>query len=184
MSSSTGSAQPTYRRRLKYIDRSVQTSLIVAMVVFEVAWVALTTWYLYGRVNGLIDEGLYRVHKVPTSSLLQQVTTEALPVLAVLALVNMLVLVLIVKLWSVHEDRILRNYMTLVGKTGQLDFSSDSAIQANHQLVTLAVEWRARERDRLVGIRETAKQLESAVLANEPVNSLTSLSKKLMGLLP
>jgi hypothetical protein len=150
-----------YRRRLRYVDSSVQKSLILAMVAFEIILVAVASGFLYWRLSGLIEEQLYRVHLVQTSSILKQVANDGLVVLAVFALINVLTLLAIVKIWSHQENRILQDFITLIRKTQALDFSPDVAIHPRHEVLALAMVWRMRERERLSEFREIAANLES-----------------------
>lgn len=185
MMSSADSApsRHAYRRRLHYVDRSVQRSLLVAMVAIEVALVTASTWLAHWHLNDLIEESLYRVHYAKTGPTLMRLAEEGFAVLGLFAVVNVIALMLAEGIWSYHENLVLQDFTRLIGKTRELDFSSDAETRRQHEVLALTLAWRARERTRFAAIRDQVAKLEAAVSAEgspqDMRNSLENLNRLL-----
>lgn len=176
--------RPTYRRQIYYVDKSVQRSLLIALVALEVALVCVSTWVAYWHLSNLIEESLYRVHLVQTGPILVRLVTKGFAVLGLFALVNLVALMLAQRIWSRHENLVLRSFTDLIDKTRQLDFSSDLANKPQHEVLALAITWRAQERSRFTAIRDQVNKLESTASAESSPNSLLPVLETLHRLLP
>lgn len=159
--------RPTYRRRLHYVDKSIQRSLLVAMVALEVSLVAASIGFTYWRLSQLIDENMYRMHVVHTGPTWMLFAGEVFWVLGLFAVVNMLALMVAARIWSHHENLVLREFRTLIGKSRALDFSSDADTRRRHEVLALAVAWRAQERLHFDAIRDQVSKLEVATSNEE-----------------
>ncbi len=148
---------------MHYVDRSVQRSLLVAMVALEVVLVAAATWQLHWHLNELIEESLYRVHLADAGPTLVQLTTEAAGVLSMFIAVNVVALLLAEGIWSRHENLVLRKFTALIDKTRRLDFSRDTEPLRRHEVIAAVLAWREAERARLSAIRERVGKLDAAV---------------------
>ena len=162
MTPSSGRVPSTHRRRMHYVDRSVQRSLLVAMVALEVVLVVAATWQLHWHLNELIEENLYRVHLADAGPTLTQLMPEAFGVLSVFVAVNVIALLIAEGIWSRHGNRVVRELSALIEKTHRLDFSGDGETHRQHEVLDKALAWRAGERARFVAIREQLAKLEAA----------------------
>lgn len=160
-------ARPAYRRRVHYVDSTIQRSLLLAMVVLEVTLVAASTWLAHWRLIELIDQSMYRMQVAQTGPSLMRFAGEGFAVFGLFALVNVIALAVAAGIWSYHENRVLQAFTKLIGKTRELDFSSDAETDQRREVLALAVAWRARERNRFTAIRQQVAKLEADVLANE-----------------
>ncbi len=174
MMSPPGVVRPrqVYRRRLHYVDSSVQRSLLIAMVALEVFLVAATTWLAYWRLISLIDESMYRMSLSQGGPTLMRLAQEGFAVLGLFVVVNLIALVIAAGIWSHHENRVLRDLVGLIGKTRDLDFSGDAEPRRQHEVLTLASAWRARERARFDAVREQVAQLDAAWSAKQSAQDL------------
>jgi len=132
------------------------------MVVLEVALVAASTWLAYWHLNDMIEESLYRVHLEENGLTLKRLMEEALAVLGLFTVVNVIALMLAAAIWSRHENHVLQDLSRLIAKTRALDFSSDAQSRQQPGVLALAAAWRDRERARFTAIREQVMKLEIA----------------------
>ncbi len=173
-----------HRRHIHYVDKSLQQWLLAALVILEAGLVAAMVWLMHWRLSRIIEENLYRVHLAKAAPLLNQLMQEAPLLLGVFMLANVIALLLADGIWRAHVDSLLRSFMTLVGKTGRLDFSADPEMSGRHRLLDLAEAHRVRERNRLAAIREHMAKLDAELsAAGDPRNLRELLSglNKLVG---
>lgn len=166
------SSRPAYRRQINYVDKSIQRSLLIALVVLEVVLVCASTWVTYWHLNDLLEQSLYRVHLVQTGPILTRLVTEGFAVLGVFALVNLTALMVAQRIWSRHENLVLKDFTKLIAKTRKLDFSSDPASHPQTEVLALAMAWRAQERTRFTAIRNQVAKLEASVSAGKSPQTL------------
>lgn len=184
MSSAAAKMPPAYRRRLLYVDSSVQRSLLLAMVALEVILVAAAIGFAYWRLIELIDASMYRMNFAQTGSSLAQFAQEGFWVLGLFAVINVFALMIASGIWSHHENLVLKDFANLIEKSRALDFCSDADALPQHEVLALALAWRARERARFTAIRDQLTQLEAALSQNLPHGNLRALTDDLNKLLP
>lgn len=165
-------APAAHRRRLLYVDSSIQRSLLLALVVLEVALVATSIWLLHWRLVHFIDDSMYRMHAAHEGLTLMRLAQEGFPVLVLFVVVNLLALTLVAGLWSARENLVLRDFIKLMEKTRELDFSGDPEPRRQHEVLKLATAWRALERARFAALREQLANLEDAEPNEESLQDL------------
>jgi hypothetical protein len=141
----------------------MQRSLLVALVTLELALASASAWLAYSRLVHVIDANMYRMHVAQTGPTLMRFAEEGFAVLGLFAVVNVIALAIAAGIWSYRENLVLRDFTGLIGKTRELDFSSDALTPRKHEVLALAATWRARERTRFTAIREQVTKLEAAV---------------------
>lgn len=161
-----------HRRRLLYVDGSIQRSLLFAMMVLEVALVATSIWLLHWRLVHFIDNSMYRMHAAQEGLTLMRLAQEGFPVLVLFVVVNLMALTLVAGLWSARENLVLQDFIKLMEKTRELDFSSDPEPRRQHEVLKLATAWRALERARFAALREQLANLESAQPSDQSLQDL------------
>lgn len=183
MSPIPASGDPRRARRIHYVDERIQKWLLVALVVIEVilagAAVALLDW----RLSGVVEENLYRVHLAEAEPLLGQLALAAFNVLGVFVAVNAVAVLAADAVWRYHVDSVVTDFMGLIGKTRELDFSPDPEA-TRHEVLALAAAWRSRERARLATIRVQVGRLDAGVSAGNDSRSMQDALKRLDELLP
>lgn len=168
-----------HRRHIHYVDKTLQKWLLVGLVILEAGLVVAMVWLMHWRLSRVIEENLYRVHLAKAAPLLNQLMLEAPLLLGIFMLANAIALLLADGIWRGYINSLLRDFMTLVGKTGRLDFSADPRVGGRHRLLDLAATHRVRERNRLAAIREQMARLDAELSgANDP----RSLRELLSGL--
>jgi hypothetical protein len=113
------------------------------------------------------------MHATETGLTLMRLVREGLPVLFLFLIVNLLVLAIAFKMWSVRQDHILNELTALIAKNGSLDFSIDPESRHRHKALVLALAWRETERRRFAAIRDQVARLEVAVINGEPPQNLS-----------
>ena len=174
MSSPAASApsSPASRRRVRYVDSSIQRSLLIAIVALELVLVAACTWLAHWRMIQVIEESMYRMSVAQTGPTLMRLAQEGFAVLGLFAVVNVIALMLVAGIWSYHENLVLKDLIELIEKTRGLDFSGDTKTQRQHEVLALAAAWRARDRTRFAAIRDQVARLEAAVSAKVSTEDL------------
>jgi hypothetical protein len=156
------------RRRTRYIDRRLQRWPILALVLLQAALVGGSVWLMQGRLQGAIEDSLYRGHLGTAAPLLDQLLREALPLLGIFVVVNLLLVTAIELAWRRRVRLLLRDFLLLIGKTRALDFTPDPPTRPGHELLELAVRYRETERDRLAAIFTGINRLDDAARVAAP----------------
>lgn len=183
MSSAPAPADPRRARRIHYVDERIQKWLLVALVVLEVALAGAAVAVLDWRLSGVIEDNLYRVHLAEAEPLLGQLTLAAVNVLGVFVAVNAIAVLAADAIWRYYVNSVVHDFMALIGKTGDLDFSPDPEA-TRHEVLALAAAWRARERARLAEIRVQVGRLDAGVSAGADSRSMQEALNRLHELLP
>lgn len=173
-----------HRRKIHYVDETLQKFLLVGLVLLEAGLAAGLTWMMFGQLSLIIEDNLYRVHLGDSVPILAQLTHEALILLSIFSVANLIALLLVEFVWRRYVDSILRLFMQLMGKTSQLDFTADPEMSDRHQVLDMAKTQRAQDRIRLTEIREQLSRLEPAVLAADDTQGVHDVMKALDALLP
>jgi hypothetical protein len=152
--------RPVYRRHIFYVDRSIQRPFIAALVLVEITLVAIAIAVAYWRLNVVIDESLYRVHITEFGPVWMRLAKEAAWILGAFAAVNILSLVVVESIGSQFERLVLKDLGRLNRKIEHLDFSVDAGERNTHDVLTLALVWRAKERSRFVAVRRQLDEMK------------------------
>jgi phosphoglycerol transferase MdoB-like AlkP superfamily enzyme len=174
-------------RKTRYVDETFQKFLLIGLVVLEAGLAAGLAWMMYRHMNRIIEENLYRVHLAEAAPMMNQLVHEALFLLGIFFVVNLLALVAVDFIWRRYIYSILRQFMQLMGKSYRLDFTTDPKISDRHLILDLAGFHREQDRVRLAAIRDRLSLLEPAMLAaNEPsaIHEMHDALKALDALLP
>ena len=174
----------SHRRRIHYVDESLQKFLLVGLVLLEAGLAAGLAWLMYQHLNQIIDDNMYRVHLADATSLLPQLISQSYFLLGLFFAVNVLALVAVDLVWRRYVHSILRSFMQLMTKTSQLDFSFDPAIARRHQLLDLSEAQRAQDRARLTAIRAQLSLLSPEVSTATDAPTVQRVLNALNELLP
>lgn len=164
--------RPAYRRRRRYVDSSVQRSLLLALMTLEVGLGAASIWLLHWRLVHFIEDSMYRMQVNHAGLTLMRLVVEGFPVLVLFVVANLLALTLVAGLWSARENLVLQDFVKLMEKTRELDFSADPEPRRQHQVLKLAWAWRARERTRFAALREQLANLQDAQPSDQSLQDL------------
>jgi hypothetical protein len=173
-----------HRRKIHFVDETLQKFLLIGLVLLETGLAAGLTWLMFSRLNQIIEDNLYRVHLADGVPILAQLMHEALILLGIFSVVNVIALLLIDFIWRRHVNSILRFFMQFMGKTYHLDFTTDPEISDRHQVLDLAAIQRDQDRTRLTEIRKQLSRLDPAMLEENDVQGVHDVMKVLDALLP
>ena len=151
---SVAAHRPPHRRKIHYVDETLQKFLLIGLVMLEAGLAAGLAWLMFRHLNQIIDDNLYRVHLADAVPIINQLTHAASILLGLFCAVNLVALAVVDLLWRRHVDSILRHFMRLVGKTRALDFTIDPTTGNRHLLLNLAETQREQDRTRLTKIRQ------------------------------
>jgi hypothetical protein len=51
-----------HRRKIHFVDETLQKFLLIGLVLLETGLAAGLTWLMFSRLNQIIEDNLYRVH--------------------------------------------------------------------------------------------------------------------------
>jgi hypothetical protein len=168
------------RRRARYVDAPVQRWLWF-VVALEIMAVAASLGFLYWRLDDLMEANLYRAHLGPAPSIVPMLLEQGLKLLLLFIAANSVALWLATRVWARYVGGIVAEFVSLVEKTRQLDFSSDESVPLHHEVLSRAVQWRAKERERLVAI---GRELSAIDAAQESTSASAEALHRLRRLLP
>lgn len=172
------------RRRIQYVDETIQKFMLVGLVLLEPVLAGASVWLLHWRFNQIVEQNLYRVHLAEASSLFGQLLHEAFFLSGIFTLANVIALLIADLIWRRYVNSVLRHFRASVDKTSKLDFSSDPATAGHHPVLALAETQRAQERARLAAIRKLMTNLGAEVLDQTDVHGMRDQLKTLDALLP
>lgn len=157
---------PHNQRKIKYVDHVLQKWLLVALVVLELLVLSAAGAILYFRLNGIVEDSLYRIHFGGQPSMFSILLTESLRIVAGLIAVNLLALFVADRIWARYVRHILEMLRELLTRTRQLDFLTDASTNQRHKVIALALDWRQAERARQQALRQGLAQLSQPSCAN------------------
>lgn len=172
------------RRRIKYIDETLQKWFLIVLVALEAGLAAGLAWLMFRHLNQIVDDNLYRVHLADTVPMLTQLIHQALILLALFFATNLLLLALVHFVWGRHVHSIFRLFMELMGKTRRLDFSADPEISDLHRVLDLTEAQREQDRIRLTEIRKQLAGLEQSLPETKPDQDAHAVLRAINELLP
>ncbi len=184
MNQPTPTRRASPRRKMHYVDETLQKFFLTGLVLLEAGLAAGLTWLMWQHLNQVVDDNLYRVHLADAAPILLQLARQALVLLGIFFAVNVLALVLVDLVWRAYVNTILRHFMHLMGKTAALDFTSDQPNPQRHQVLDLAESQRDKERQRLTEIRTRLSLLPNAPLAPENAHYVADAVHAAKRLLP
>ncbi len=180
MSRSANDRTLAARRRMRYVDSPLQRWLWF-VVALEVAAVAACLGLLHWRLDDLMEANLYRAHLGSAQAIIPVLMEQGLKLLLLFIVANIIALWLAIRVWTRYVGGIVAEFVSVVEKTRRLDFSSDEAVPLHHEVLSRAVEWRARERERLIAIRQ---ELSAMGAEQEGAPTGAEQSTRLRRLLP
>lgn len=165
----TPTQQKIIKRRIVYVDHSVQRWLLIALVTLEIVLVSGALWLLYLQLVSTVEANLYRAHAASRPNIYPLIKV-ALVGLGGLLAINLLVLWIMDRLWARHLAAILRPFTGLLTRVEALDFSPDAISSNPHKVVELAHAWREAERQRLRDLRAAINQLDAIGQTDSPAD--------------
>lgn len=150
---------PQDRRRIHYVDHTLQKWLLVALVALETLLTGLAILGLYQVLGGIIDDNMYRIHFSPDENTLQRFLVEGAVILGATGVVNLTALVIADRIWAVYVRSIVRGLDKLMHAAQRLDLSPQREVRRTHAVLDQALRWQRSESLRLKRIRHSVSHL-------------------------
>lgn len=161
--------QSPVRRKIHYVDHTIQKWLLIALVALEVLLVSAALWGLYRELSSVIEQNIYRIHYTDNQRIFPLLLKNSVYVLGAMLAANAAALLIADRIWAYYVNAILRAFSSLMARTGKLDFMDDADSSARqHETVERALAWRKAERIRCRKIREKIGGLESGADFTDP----------------
>jgi hypothetical protein len=171
------------RRRVKYIDHAIQRGLLFALVLMEVALVAVSTWLMDLRLHQLLEESLYRSHFAGVPLGFASLLKEGGLMMGAFVLVNLIALIAADAVWASYVNGVLSGLRARLRRVAQLDFTPQAPGSIEHPVLTLSERWSEAERRRLAQVRALIDKLTVQAQTPDPA-ALRSLVEELRSVLP
>ena len=157
----TSERPPAHRRLRKFVDRRLQLGIIAALVAAQVVLVAVCIWQLDGSLRAVLEAQTYRIHfqAAPDAVAFRE---EALRLLALFAMINLGMVLLIELAWVMHVRALLARYRRQLRRIRDADFALEPEPRPSHALLVLADGWWRAERERLLALRQCRLALDAA----------------------
>jgi hypothetical protein len=172
------------RRKIYYVDESLQKFFLVGLVLMEVALSVSLIWLMRLYLDEIVSDNLYRAHLADAESILNQMALEALFLLGLFFVVNLIALLLVDWVWRRYVGSIVGAFMQLVKKTDALDYSADPQFTKRHQVLDLAERHREQARQTLATFRTRLAALPGALQQPDNPQAVAQLLHELRALLP
>lgn len=156
-SASTGGGE---RRRRHYVDHVLQGRLLLVLVIFELVLFAVAMVVLHHNLAQAIEQQIYRAHQVPTENL-PMLLKELLWLLPWVVGANLLVVLLVHRLWCGTIGRIAGNLQRLFRAVSALDLRGAGQQEGSHAVLTCAQDWMSYERQRCRALQQLGTQLDA-----------------------
>ena len=151
-----------YRRRIIYIDGTLQGGLITALILLESMMVIAALIYLRFRYSILLDEYLYSIHLGSVEDLLLKLLNELVIIIVVMSAINFVALLIANALWGRHINRIIACFRRGLKKIQSLDLTPSTQIQIpKHDVLDQLEVWRDGEANRCQKLIAALSRLES-----------------------
>lgn len=149
------------KRRIYYVDESVQKGLLTSLLTIEAFLIIGTLVMLYMQMGNVVEDSLYRVHLSDNrADIYMQLLKIALNGMISMVAINLLILWIASWVWGRHVKSIIKPFRELLGKVEALDFSEDTVVHIPHKVVDLALTWRYTKRQRLLKLRAEIAKLD------------------------
>jgi len=172
------------RRKSHYVDETLQKFLLIGIVALEAGLAGGLAWMMFRRLNHIVEDNLYRVHLADAGPILAQLMHEAMIMLEIFAVANLIALLVVDIIWRRHVRSILHRFGLLMDKTYHLDFTADPETGNRHQVLALAETQREKNRIRLAEIREHLSRLEPEMASANRANGMPDALRAVADLLP
>ena len=151
----------SHHRKIKYIDHVLQKWLLLALVVLEVIVLSVAGAILYVRLNGIIDDNLYRVHFGGQPSMFMVLLNQSLRIIGGMIAVNLLALFVADRIWVHYVRAILSELRRQFACVRALDFRDDQDVHPRHKVLALAQDWRRVEKERHLAMLQSFDHMAS-----------------------
>lgn len=149
------------QRRRRYVDHSLQGSLILGLVLLETLLFCGAMFYIYQAMHQAIEAQLYSAHP-HGPSILQLLLVQLGRILPWLIVANLVAVWLANRLWARCLGRVIGRLTRLLERVGGLDLRLPREKAGGHEVCELGRRWLTLERERQLRLRAAFTALEQA----------------------
>jgi hypothetical protein len=136
------------QRKHFYTDRKLQGYLLVGLITLEFVLVCLLVFYLYSEINNIIEDHLYRAHRIYKTTW-PEIFTLLSMTMSGFVVINILVLYLAHVIWGRYVKQTITLFSSVLDRMIDLDFSGSwPSKQGQHRIVDLMEQWFDKEKKR------------------------------------
>jgi len=151
-----------HRRRIIYIDGTLQGGLITALILLESVMVIAAFFYLRYQYSNLLDLYLYSIHFGTVEDLLLKLLNELVIIIVMMSAINVAALLIANALWGRHLNRIIACFRKGLKTIQSLDLSPKTEIQIpRHDVLDQLELWRDAETKRFRKLIAALSRFES-----------------------
>ena len=145
-----------YKRRIIYIDGTLQGRLITALILLESTMVITALIYLRYRYSVLLDEYLYSIHLGSIENMFFKLLNELVIIVVAMSAINFAALIIANALWGRHINHIIACFRKGLKQIKALNLKSNTQNKVpRHEVIEQLDAWRNAEKERckkLIGI--------------------------------
>ncbi len=160
------------QRRQHYIDHRIQGTLIIALVVLEVAMVVAVLFHLNGQFEQLLENTLYSIHPPSDEEVRKQIYWEIGVSVVWMSFINLCALVLAHVLWGKYVRKVMASFREGVQFMGTLQFSKPIQRVELHAVLNTLSRWQESERSRVVKIKGAITSLQKDLSSEYELSSV------------
>ncbi len=146
------------KRRIKYLDRSIQGWLIILMVISQILFLVIGSYWFYYDFSTLLDKHLYSIHGLNLGIVSQHVNSVVIKILSSYLIINFLALGIVHYIWVNYIKRVLSEFKLLAEESQSLDFSIKEE-KSTHRVNKTFKRWRNKQRLLWISINKQIKKL-------------------------
>ena len=167
------------RRRQYFIDQKVQGNLLAVLVIVQLGLVSVLLLILYGDINTLIEEHIYRIHSKGVNSWLEILRLLAITMTTFLAL-NIFLLYVAHTAWSRYIKKIISQFSLVLDHIMKREFSDSMLpVKSGHPMMQLVQQWYTEEKQRRLEIDGLLDELTGYMNTDFTQNDRMELQKTL-----
>lgn len=150
-----------YQRRKIFIDSRLQGRLILALVLLEIAILAVAVFYLNSRFSGIIEHDLYAIHRNSQTDLLSVFAEQIGWVVFEMVLLNAMMLFIAHYIWSQQVSSVVQAFRNSLYHIRSMQFfEPEPAGKQAHELLSLLNHWYSKEYVRIKSLKNEIRQID------------------------
>ena len=149
------------QRKQFYTDHKIQGYFLTGLIVLELALVIFLIGHLYSAINGIIEDRLYRIHRVEEAAWLDIINLLAVT-MGYFILANVFALYLAHVIWSRYVKSTIVLFSVILNRIIDLNFSElpdSSDCKCHHQVIDMMQQWFQKEQKRNQAIASSVEAL-------------------------
>tara|TARA_R110001583_G_scaffold69544_2_gene197108 strand:+ start:28859 stop:29404 length:546 start_codon:yes stop_codon:yes gene_type:complete len=166
------------RRKIKYVDRNIQGSLMVLLITLEVIMILVALIYIYTSFNQIFEDSIYQIHKSNQEPFYQQFLIVIFWVVIIMSVINFIALIIANAFWLKHINKILTFLTKTMSAIKNLSLKFPSVENVpQHDLTKQLILWQNNEIERAKTTNKLISALPQTIDELDEKSLTESLSK-------